>query len=237
MRTAACLKNDIRLQFRHRFYYIYLVATALYVATLLLLTEGARNTLLPVIILTDPGLVGFLFIGGIILLEKSDQTLQALFITPLRLHEYIVAKVVSLTLLAVLATLVIAIAVAGLSFNALLLVLAVSLTSFFFTLIGIVAVSRFNTLSEYVVFAGFGVNIVLLLPLLEYFDLMATPVFYVFPTTASLLLLQGAFQSQSLSTGELAYGVLSLLAWTAVAYLWAYRWFNRYFVLRTGEGG
>ncbi|MDY6917522.1 MAG: hypothetical protein SVP26_06195 [Chloroflexota bacterium] len=237
MRTVACLKNDVRLQFRHRFYYVYLVVTALYIAILLLLTEGARYTLLPVIVLTDPGLVGFLFIGGIVLLEKGDQTLQALFITPLRLHEYLVAKVISLTLLAIVATLVIAIAVAGFSFNVALLVLGVGLTSFFFTLIGIVAVSRFNTLSEYVVFAGFGVNIVLLLPLLEYFDLMTTPVFYVFPTTASLLLLQGAFQSQSLSAGELAYGVLSLVAWTALAYLWAYRWFNRYFIIRTGDGG
>jgi fluoroquinolone transport system permease protein len=230
MRTVACLKNDIRLQFRYRFYYIYLVVTIIYVAVL---SEESRSTLLPVIILTDPGLIGFLFVGGIIFLERGEQTLQALFITPLRLHEYILAKVLSLTVLAVIATLVIAIAVTGLSFNIPLLVLSVSLTSFVFTFIGIISVSRFSTISEYVVFAGFGVNILLLLPLLEYFGLVTTPLFYVFPTRAALLLLQGSFNDRLLSTGELIYGILSLSVWTFVTYFWAYRWFIRHFITET----
>jgi len=236
MRAAACIKNDIRLQFRSRFYYIYFVVTIIYIVILLLISESARNMLLPVIILTDPAVVGFLFIGGIVLLEKEDKTMQALFVTPLQIREYILAKVVSLTLLAIAATLIIAVAATGLSFNIALLILGISLTSFFFTLIGFVAVSRFNALSDYVVFAGFGVTMVLLLPLLEYFGLFTTPVFYAFPTKASLLLLQGVFKSQDLSTVDLLYGILSLVVWTVLAYFWASRSFARYFILKADGG-
>lgn len=233
MRIAACLKNDVRLQLRYRLYHVYLFVTIVYIVILLLLPDGTRHTLLPVLISTDPGLIGFLFIGGIVLLEKGDQILQVLFITPLRFHEYIIAKVLSLIALAIVATLVIAVAATRLSFNAPLLIVGVGLTSFFFTLIGMVAVSRFNTLSEYIVFAGFGVNIVLFLPLLEYFDLLSTPVFYLFPTKASLVLLRAAFEDKSLGAGDLIYGITSLLGWSALAYLWAYRWFTRYIVVRT----
>ena len=121
MRAAAALKYDILFQLRHGFHYAYLFISAVYILILRTLPAEAKSLLLPVIVLTDPTVLGLFFIGGIVLLEKGQRTLESLFVTPLRILEYIGAKTVSLTVMALAVSFIISFLAAGFSFNPVLL--------------------------------------------------------------------------------------------------------------------
>ncbi|WP_456297986.1 fluoroquinolone export ABC transporter permease subunit [Geosporobacter subterraneus] len=122
-------------------------------------------------------------------MEKGDNTLEYLIATPLRTWEYLVSKMISLTVLAVLAGTIIALFSRGKAVNYYLLLGGIVLTSFLFILIGFVAVAKFRTVNEYVMTSVLYM-MVLPLPLLDFFGILQSPLFYLFPTQASLLLLR-----------------------------------------------
>lgn len=202
MRLASTALYNIRLQFRHGFYYAYIVVCAVYVVLLRLLPEDLRELLTPVFIFTDPAMLGIFFVGGIVLLEQNDNTLQSLFVTPLRRSEYCLAKVFSLALLALSTSVLLAVASrAGIAFNLLPLILGVLLTSSLVTLAGLAVVSRSETVIGYI-FVATPILVVMVLPLLDYFAVAESSWFYVVPTHASIKLIAAAFEP----TAEVAAG-------------------------------
>lgn len=234
MRTAVCIKNDYRLQFRHGFYYVYALLSVLYIIILRSLPEDLSDFILPLIVFTDPAVVGFFFIGGIIFLEKEENTLKSLFVTPINLWDYLFAKVISLTTLAVITSFIITIAVKGTSFQPLLLFIGIVLTSFIFTFLGLVTASRFNTINKYFILSIIFI-LPLFLPLLDFFDIYKNPLFLFFPTKASLILIHGGIGGE-VSAGMAAYGICSLILWTIIAAKWAHNWFEKHIILKIGAG-
>jgi len=126
MRIAQMLQFDVRFQFRHGFYYAYLFISLFYIAILRVVPEQFRVLVTTIVIFSDPSVFGFFFVGGILLLERGEKTLESLFVTPLRLHEYFISKILSLSLIAVATSLLIAFSLLGLRFNLLLLLLGVA---------------------------------------------------------------------------------------------------------------
>ncbi|KXS49143.1 fluoroquinolone transport system permease protein [Halanaerobium congolense] len=110
MRIITVLKHDLRFQFRHKFYHVYLIISLIYIALLLNLPGDLRTFIAGIIIFPDPSMLGFTFISAIILLEKENNILESLFVTPLKLDEYIIAKLISLGLISLFSSLFIAIA-------------------------------------------------------------------------------------------------------------------------------
>ena len=49
----------------------------------------------------DVSIFGFFFMGGMLYLEKDDGVLEALVATPLRTNDYLLTKIISLTLLSI----------------------------------------------------------------------------------------------------------------------------------------
>jgi fluoroquinolone transport system permease protein len=232
VRTLTAIRGDMRLQLRHGFYLVYLIVSVLYVLIISALPENIQGPTLTLIIFSDPAMLGFFFIGAIILLERSDNTLQSLFVTPLTVSEYFLGKVVSLTLLGVLTSFAIAAAVTRLVFDPFLLFLGVCLTAVLFVLIGIIAATRFKTVNSYI-FGGGICSAVFTLPLLDFFGAVESPLFWILPTKPSLVIIGAAFETEGLSLGEGILGTAVLLVWIALAYLWARGWFNRYVLGRT----
>lgn len=235
MRQGAVIAGDVRLQFRHGFYHVYLVLTILYVIIVSALPVRVQGTVLTLIIFSDPAMLGFFFIGAIILLERSDNTLQSLFVTPIALREYLVGKMVSLTLLGVVTSTAIAAAVTRAQFHWPLLLVGVALTSFLFILFGIIAATRFKTVNGYI-FGGSMCTAVFVLPLVDFFGAFQSPLFWVFPTQASLVLIGGAFAKETPPFAEAAGAVGVLGVWIGLAYLWATAWFNRYVLGKLERG-
>lgn len=231
MRLLALLKHDILFQFRQGLYHVYLVLTLLYIGGLYLLPLEARERVALFIIFLDPSVLGFFFIGGIIMLERGQDTVESLFVTPVRVIEYIAAKVISLTAIALIAVFAIMLSLFGIAFNPLALFAGVTLTSIFFTLCGIIVASVTRTVNGYLILAGV-VTPIFFVPFLEYFGL-SSPLYYLFPTRGSLTLLEAMY---SRAAGwELLYALLTLPLFCVAAYLLAYRGFKKAVLSRIGE--
>ncbi|MFC1618823.1 hypothetical protein ACFL45_02655 [Candidatus Neomarinimicrobiota bacterium] len=226
-RFTAAFRNDLRLQFRHGFYYVYLVLAILYVIILRVLPDSARDLLLPLVIFTDPAIAGFYFIGAIVLLERADGTQQALFITPLRVRDYLLSKVMSLTTLAVATSMAIALFAIGPTFNILALFIGSTLTSVLFVSLGLAFVSRFKVLNIYLFSAGLAVAM-LSLPLLGFLNIFDSVLLWLFPTQPCLVVIAMAFRPEVYPLWERILSLVLLLAWIAGAWLWASRWYPRY---------
>ncbi len=231
MRTLSALLFDIRFQFRHGFYYAYLLVTLLYVVMLKSIPAEAGRFVTVLIVFSDPAVLGFFFIGGIILMEKSQNTLESLFVTPFSIHEYIAAKVLSLTLIALAACFGILTVAFGKGFNPVPLFLGVLLSSFLFTLLGLVLAVRSRTLNGFLLTSPL-YTIVFFLPALDYLGIYSSAFLSLIPSSAAIMLIKSSFvptQASSLLTSTIV-----LCAWTALAYLWAYRSFYRHIILRIG---
>lgn len=234
MTFVSALAYDVKLQFRHGFYYVYFVIGALYIVLLRLLPEPYRETADVVLTFTDPSMLGFFFIGGLVLLEKGQNIYDSLFVTPYTPGEYIASKSLSLTLLSMGTSYAVHAGAFGFGDNPLSFLAGVGLTSLFFTWIGLGVAVRCKTVNGFF-FRSSVVSFVFVLPLFETVGLWSSPLFGILPSKASLLLLGSVFTPIRWAEYAYAYGLLA--AWCALAYLWARRSFHRFIVLKIGEGG
>jgi fluoroquinolone transport system permease protein len=232
-RLQALVRADVRLQARQGFYAAYLVMSVVYVVALRVAPESIARWLLPLILLSDPALLGFYFVGGLLMLERQDRTLEALFVAPLHTREYLAAKAISLTLLALLCCAGIA-AASGVGFRLLPLLAGVVLAAPLFVFIGIIAASRTASINRYM-FMSILYVAPLCVPLIEYFGVGRSALWIALPMGAALRFFAGAVDSGPAGPGPawaMAASFASLLLWNGVAYVWARRWFERHVIGR-----
>lgn len=225
MRLLTALGQDIRFQFRHGFYYVYLVLTVLYIITLRLLPETLVHPALTIILFTDICTLGFFFIGAIILLERGQNLTQSLFVTPLRLSEYLLAKILSFLLLSVASAFLIMLgaSVGGQNFS--WFIFGAVFSALIYTLFGLVFAARARHVNDYFV-KSLGIGLMISLPILTYLGLFDTPLFYIFPTRATLILLDSLGGDYDYS--EKLYSVANLLIWFSLLSAWVYQRFDKY---------
>lgn len=231
MRLLTTIKYDVISQFRHGFYFAYLFVSLLYIILLKAIPESIQAKAETLILFSDPVVLGFYFIGGVVLLEKSQNTMDSLFVTPMRIYEYIFSKVISLSLLTVGASLLIAFITSGFNFKPLSMLIGVTLSSVFFTLLGFTLAVRSKTLNSYLITSSL-YTVVFFLPVLNFLQITDVPLFSIIPGNSALKLIEGSYGSASFS--EMLYAVLLLLVWTAIAYIWAQKCFYKYIVLKIG---
>ncbi|OHD57110.1 MAG: hypothetical protein A2Y33_09300 [Spirochaetes bacterium GWF1_51_8] len=219
-RFIAVLSYQFVLHFRHGFYYAYTVLTALYIVMLNLIEPSARAPIAALIVFTDPSVLGFAFIGGLILMEKDENTLQNLFVTPIRVWEYIAAKDLSLSALALVTSSLIAVTSVGLGFNWALFLTGILLTSTVFIQIGIVAVSRVKSVNAYFLTAVVYLTL-FFVPALDYYGVLTSYVFWAFPTWASITLIGGAFDPSKIEPLRIAAAYAVMAVWNIGTFLWA----------------
>ncbi|MFC6824651.1 ABC transporter permease [Halopelagius fulvigenes] len=232
-RLATLIRSDVTLQRRYGFYAVYVFVTVAFALGLRAVPDAELPRFFTLVVLSDPALLGFYFVGALVLFEKGEGVLDALVTTPMSVSEYLLSKVVSLTALALLVSFGIALLAAGTAFDPVALFVAVGLTVPFYVLVGFVAVARFDTLNAYFMSAIVYMT-ALSLPVLGLFGLVESPLFSLFPVQASLVLLAAVFDPASATT--LAYGVGYLVVATAVAWVAARRAFVRH-VVRGGDAG
>lgn len=218
MRLTRAIWADMRFQLKQGFYLVYVLITIIYLILLSFLPKDVLSVALPLVVFSDPSVLGLFFIGGIIMLEKVQGVLSVLVVSPLRTIEYILSKVISLALVSVLA----AFAITGFSqyetVNWLLLFFATILTSGIFTLCGIMVTAGCNTVNQYML----KVIPYMLLFVLPCFSLIGFPyswLFTIIPSVAALRLMLGAYMGVPLyeAIGLVIYLVgmnYLLLRWT-----------------------
>ena len=235
-RLWAATRTDARLQWRQGFYAAYALVTALYVAALRFTPAGRYPRLVPFLVFSDPAVFGFFFAGALVILERDDGMMQTLFVTPLGVAEYVLAKVVSLTAIAVVTSVGIAAGARGMAFDASLLVAGVVLTAGFIIQIGLALASRFGTINRFIL-VGSAATSVLAFPLLTYAGVADWRWPAALPSHASIVLIAGAFGEPAVEPPDAVQSATWLLAWNVAAHVWAVRWVGRYGAGRTRPVG
>jgi hypothetical protein len=128
-RLLATVRCDVTLQLRHGFYYATAFVLIVCVALVSRFPALDLGWLLPALVLGNLLINTFYFIGGLILLEKGEGTLEAQVVTPLRTWEYLASKIGTLTLFGLVENLVIVVLLAGREFSPLPLAASIVLTS------------------------------------------------------------------------------------------------------------
>jgi fluoroquinolone transport system permease protein len=230
-RFLVLLNHDMRFQFRHGFYWAYLVATLAYIGIIYLLPPTVRRTATLLCIFIDTSVLGMFFVGALVLLERDQNTLAPLFLTPIRLEEYLASKIVSLTLLALLSSLAIVVSVQGLHGGILLVAWAVAGISLFFTLVGLFVAAKATSVPDYFI-RGIGWGLLLCVPLLDYFGVLRSPLFFLLPSQPTLVLLDQSFGMER--PGVVVLSAILSVAWILPAAVLARKGFMRNVLQRKG---
>ena len=227
MRLANIIAQDVRFQFRHGFYYAYVFLSLIYIVLLRLLPANFVHPALTLILFSDVCTLGFFFIGAVVLLERGQNITESLFITPLRLGEYLFAKQFSFLLLSLMSTLLIMVGawIGGQDFP--WFIAGVILSGSLYTLFGLAFAAKARNVNDYFGRA-LGAGLLISLPIAAYLGFYDTPLFYLFPTRPTLILLD-VLQHQY-SFAERLNAVVSLLVWLGLLSIWTFQRFNKHVI-------
>jgi fluoroquinolone transport system permease protein len=231
-RLASAVRWDAVIQFRNGFYYAALFVTLVWIFLLRQVPLEYRLLLLPAMLAGNLLINAFYFVAGLVLLEKAEGSLQAQVVTPLRRGEYLASKALTLGLLSLAEGLAITLLGHGLAFNPLLLALGLLSGAGLLALLGFVAIARYDSINEYLM-PSIGYMSALILPFIDYFQVWQSPLFYLHPLQAPLIVLRAAFQP--IAPLELLFGLLASALWIAAAFAWSQRVFYHFIILRPGQ--
>ncbi len=220
-RLAALISLDTRLQWRNGIYYAYAFVVGFYALILVYLGAWLPAWAVGVVIYSDPAVLGFFFLGALMMLEKAEGTRTALAIAPVSPGDYFWAKALTLTIVAVIAVAVIG-TLAHSSTNWPLLVAATVLTSIQYIGIGVPIARRFKTVTSYLIGSA-GLLIPVVAPgMLALYDPMPAWAI-VIPAASQLKLVLTSLGAGAASGTEIAAMLLVAFAAAAASVWWALR--------------
>lgn len=223
------IKWEFILQSRYKIIHLSIASVLIYFLAIKTIPFMDTEYFRTVYLFFDPALIGIMFVGALVLFEKTENTLQALTVTPMKTRDYFLAKIISLTALSVVAALLFVLLVDGIEFNYLYLFLGIIPTSVFLILLGFVLVSRCNSINEYLLRVGASNLALFIPPMLHVSGLYQNVIFYLWPSQASFLLLGGVFSEVAL--WDTVYSVVYLSIWAASCYYLAKRAFYKHIVM------
>ncbi|MBP1912895.1 fluoroquinolone export ABC transporter permease subunit [Thermococcus stetteri] len=224
------LKTNLIVGFRSFVYPIYVLIGLVYGLMLMAFPEKYLPTMVPLFLLFEPGLVGFMFVGTEIFAEKKDGAISALAVTPMEWRSYILAKTAIMSVLSVIgAVLIMALGTRSLS-GLPYVTVGVFLCSVVYTLLGIGISAKYRDLDDYFI-PIMAVLVVSLLPFAHYHGYLTNSlwkVLYIVPSYPALYFFKAPFVDVSRDT--LALSAAVLLLWSGIAYHIAKIRFYRYAV-------
>ena len=198
--------------------------TAFYVLIIYLIKDFQNvEKFITLLIYNDPALVGFIFIGISIILEKDQDVLPALFVTPLNQHIYLISRIITLSAIGFFGALAMVLTAKGTTFNFLHFSVGAFSTCVLFSLMGIFIVSYTTEILHFLLRAV-PLLIFMSLPLLNYFELTDLSFLKLFPVQGGLNLMVNSYR-ESPNFGEIIFGYISVFIWTPLLYWFVYRIF------------
>ncbi|MFK7799192.1 MAG: hypothetical protein AB8E82_17205 [Aureispira sp.] len=171
--------------------------------------------ILTLLLFSDPTLIGLLFFGLMIILERNQQVLPAFMVTPMNRHVYLCTRVLSLSIIGWACATGMALSALGLDFNVLQFSVGVFFITLLFSLAGIILIAYATEFLNYVL-ASVPVLVVLSAPLLPYFDLSQAPWLLWSPTQGATDLMVSTYDNSVTLNLWWAYG--STIVWLLVFY-------------------
>ncbi|SHJ93077.1 ABC-2 type transport system permease protein [Geosporobacter subterraneus DSM 17957] len=131
-------------------------------------TIAANKSIVPIFLMSEAALVGFIVIAAFIFMEKDEGTLRAYQVSPGRTPEYLAAKISLMIILGWVHTVILVPLTIGVHVNWLPLIMIVTLGSIVSSSLGLIVASFFQNLSQAIVWIIAG-NMLLGLPMVSYF--------------------------------------------------------------------
>lgn len=147
MRLRQLLLWELKLQARYGILFLYGFLTVLYAAVLVSLPASWQKNAAALLIFSDPAAMGLFFVGAIILLEKSQRVTAGFAVSPIRAWEYVCAKVLSLSAIALAVAAALGTAVKCKQLP--MVLLGTFLASMLFTLLGLILATRAESLNHF----------------------------------------------------------------------------------------
>jgi len=233
-RILSTMVLDTVVQWRNRFYFIG-VGMGLLVA-FILATFFDRDFIaqaMPTFFLITVGGTTLLYIAGLVIFEKDEGTIDALIVSPLRHSEYLISKLVTLGMVATVEAVLIVLFSYGFNnMNPVMLIAGVWLLAIQLTLVGMILIVRFETITDFLT-PMLVIGVVVQLPIFYYVSLFDTPLLLAVPTGAPAMLIRGAWVQ--LQTWELAYAFGYSVVSIVLGFRWALSAFDK-FIVRKERG-
>ncbi len=193
------------------------VMTGIYVGLIYFLKDFAGiEKFVTLLIYNDPAVIGFIFIGISIILEKDQEVLPALFVTPLNPHLFLISRILTLSTFGFLGALAMVLAAKGFSFNLLHFSVGAFSTCALFCFLGIYIVSGTAEILHFLL-RGVPLLILMSLPLLNYFELTNLSFLKLFPVHGGLNLMVNSY-AETPVLSELVFGYVSIFVWIPFLY-------------------
>lgn len=181
------------------------------------------ENLITLFIYNDPAMVGFIFIGISIILEKDQEVLSALFVTPQNHHVYLLSRIMTLSFFGMISALTMILTAKGISFNFLHFSVGAFSTCVLFCLVGIFVVSFTKEVLHFLLYSV-PFLIMMSLPLLNYYELTDLNFLKLFPVQGGLNLLVNSYR-ETPDSRETIFGYISIAFWIPLLYWLIYRIF------------
>lgn len=199
--------------------------SAFYMVVIYFLKDlGNIEKFLTLLIFNEPTMVGFIFIGLAIILEKDQEVLSALFITPINHHFYLISRILTLSGISMICALGMVLMAKGTSFNPIHFSIGVFSGCVLFSFLGIYVVSYTTEILHFIV-RSIPIIILMSLPFLNYFEFTNLNFLKIFPVQGSLYLIDNSYSS-SPDVSELIFGYISIIVWIPLLYWFVYRTFK-----------
>jgi fluoroquinolone transport system permease protein len=221
----ALFKYDLNIQFRSGYWTVYGILGLVYILILINLPLAIRADVIAYMIFSDTSVIGLIFVGALILLEKQQGVLRSFSVTPLNINTYLFSKALSITVLSALVSSLIWL-IPLWSFKGYAMLLAgVILSSIVHTLFGIGFTAGAGSFNQFLarVFIG---SLILTSPVFPMILLPKTGWMVIFPANAFfdllIRILKGAFSVIQL------LDLLVMCVWIFIMTLFAQRQFKKF---------
>lgn len=220
------LRHDWRILQRNKLIGISAAVTVIYMIVLKGISHfGIADKALVMIIFNDPALLGFLFVGVIVLFEKNENTLQTLAVMPLKESNYILSKTIVLSVISVACSFAMAFLASGTNFKMIHFFFGALLTTVLFSFLGFILVANVSTFNKFILKAV-GFLIFLSIPFLGYFGVAPRACFLLIPTQPCIDLFRISF-SGDVPISEVIYAYAVLMFWIVLGFILAMKLFKK----------
>ncbi len=202
---------------------VSVVVTGIYAALLQLVKALGYTELLTILmVLNDPAVIGTLFAGITIIYERDQHTLDAMRVTPVNPHHYLLGKIIVLTILGTICGWVMAIAALGMGIDHFHFLSTLFLVTLFFTNLGVAMSLRSKRFIEFALKVAL-VLVLMILPIFDWFGVFDLPLIEAFPMEYAIRLFAFSMHFQVADLPWIGYIIMTVLS--IASYFWAYRLF------------
>ena len=191
---------------------------------------GALDKLLVAIVLNDPSVIGYFFIALSIFTEIKNQVLSAIKISPVNLHQLLLAKIVSLSIIGTACAIGLAISVKGCQFDIFNYTLGTFGVCAISTMLGIIMMKYSSEFLRFVMFSIPVFIVIVNVPLIHYLGAVDIGVIqYIFPVQGSINLIDRALSGTAI---PLIYSYSSLVVFLPLFYIVSFKVFSKNIINR-----